>query len=91
MRSVHYSVAMSLDGYIASPDGGYEWIPEEPEIDWARFLGRFDTVLMGRCTWETVSAGGTDGMTRGDAKHRPLHDARPGRPPGRGDRERGRR
>lgn len=68
MRRVLYSVAMSLDGYIAGPDGGYDWIPEEPEIDWGRFLGRFDTVLMGRGTWEIVAseagAGPTAGMRR---------------------------
>ncbi len=47
-RLVWYSVAMSLDGFIAGPKGEYNWIPNEPEIDWAGFMGRFDTVLMGR-------------------------------------------
>jgi dihydrofolate reductase len=65
MRRVLYSVAMSLDGYIAGPDGGYDWIPEEPEIDWARFLSRFDTVLMGRGTWEVLEAEGGAGPTAG--------------------------
>ena len=65
MRRVLYSVAMSLDGYIAGPDGDYDWIPEEPEIDWNEFLGRFDTVLMGRGTWEVVASGEGDGPTSG--------------------------
>jgi dihydrofolate reductase len=51
-----YSVAMSLDGYIARPDGSYDWIPDEPTIDWAEFMGRFDTMLVGRKTWEVAPA-----------------------------------
>lgn len=65
MRRVLYSVAMSLDGYIAGPGGDFDWIPEEPEIDWARFLGRFDTVLMGRRTWEVLASEGGAGPTAG--------------------------
>jgi dihydrofolate reductase len=30
MRSVTYSMAVSLDGYIAGPDGRFDWsIPDE--------------------------------------------------------------
>lgn len=52
MRRVLYSVAASLDGYIAGPGGEFDWIPMDPAIDWAAFMGRFDTVLMGRRTFE---------------------------------------
>jgi dihydrofolate reductase len=48
MRRIRYSVAMSLDGFIAGPNGEFDWIPNEPEIDWPAFMARFDTVLMGR-------------------------------------------
>ena len=65
MRRVLYSVATSLDGYIAGPGGEYDWIPDEPDIDWAAFLGRFDTVLMGRGTWEVLAAGEGEGPTSG--------------------------
>jgi dihydrofolate reductase len=54
MRRVVYSVAASLDGYIAGTGGEFDWIPEEPEIDWAAFMGRFDTALMGRGTYEVM-------------------------------------
>ena len=42
-RKVRYGVAMSLDGYIAGPDGEYDWIAQDPEVDaslaeaWSRF------------------------------------------------------
>ena len=58
MRRVLYSVAMSLDGFIAGPKGEYDWIPMDPSIDWKGFMGRFDTVLMGRKTYEIASASG---------------------------------
>ncbi|MEJ2217612.1 MAG: dihydrofolate reductase family protein [Gemmatimonadota bacterium] len=54
LRRVIYSVAATLDGYIADPAGGVDWIPEEPTLDWAGFLDRFDTALMGRRTYEAA-------------------------------------
>jgi len=59
MRRVVYSVAASLDGYIARPGGGYDWIPEDPGMDWDAFMSRFDTVLMGRGTYEMAAAQGS--------------------------------
>jgi len=35
MRALRYSVAASLDGYIAGPNGEFDWIVEDPEIDFA--------------------------------------------------------
>jgi dihydrofolate reductase len=54
MRQVIFSAAMSLDGFIAGPRGEYDWIPNEPGIDWVEFLSRFDTVLMGRRSFEAT-------------------------------------
>ena len=58
MRKVRYSVAASLDGFIAGPGGEYDWIPEEPEIDFKAFLSQIDAIVMGRRTLETVQGGG---------------------------------
>jgi dihydrofolate reductase len=58
MRSIRYSVAMSLDGFIATPDGGYDWIPQDPAIDFSAFFETIDTILMGRRTFELVRSQG---------------------------------
>ena len=58
MRPVRYNVAASLDGFITDASGGYDWIPNDPTVDFAAIFARVDTVLMGRRTWETVQAGG---------------------------------
>ena len=63
MRRVRYSVAMSLDGYIAGPNGESDWIVMDPEIDFGAIMSAFDTVLLGRRTYEaTRQMGGGGGM-----------------------------
>ncbi|HEX9580287.1 MAG TPA: dihydrofolate reductase family protein [Gemmatimonadales bacterium] len=62
MRRVQYSVAMSLDGYIADPKGGYDWIVIDPEIDFDAMFKDFDTVLMGRKSYQAAVKPGGDGM-----------------------------
>jgi dihydrofolate reductase len=52
MRRLRYGVAMSLDGFIAGPNGEYDWIVPDPSIDFAAIWAQFDTVLMGRKTFE---------------------------------------
>jgi dihydrofolate reductase len=52
MRRVRYQVACSLDGYIAGPNGEYDWIVPDPDIDFEAMYAEFDTFLMGRRTYE---------------------------------------
>ncbi|MFM8320322.1 MAG: dihydrofolate reductase family protein [Chloroflexota bacterium] len=54
MRRIRYQVACSLDGYIADPDGKTGWIVDEPGIDFAGLFDQFDTLLMGRRTYEVL-------------------------------------
>lgn len=58
MRKLIYQVAMSLDGYIAGPHGEFDWIVPDPNIDFAALFGRFDTLLMGRKTYDLMRSGG---------------------------------
>lgn len=56
MRKIRYSVAMSLDGYIAGPNGEADWIVVDPEFNFAELWAQFDTLLMGRRTYEAAIA-----------------------------------
>lgn len=66
MRRVRYSVAMSLDGYIAGPGDEFDWIIMDPAIDFGAFFKTIDTVLMGRRTFEVTQ------------RHSPGSSAMPG-------------
>jgi len=54
MRKIRYGVAMSLDGYIAGPNGEADWIELDPEVDFAAIWAQFDALLMGRKTYEAA-------------------------------------
>ena len=54
MRRIRYSVAMTLDGYVAGPNGESDWITIDPEIDFAALTSSFDTMLLGRKTYEAA-------------------------------------
>ena len=58
MRRVRYQVACSLDGFIAGPHGDFGWITPEPSFDFEGLYAQFDTLLMGRRTYEIVCASG---------------------------------
>lgn len=62
MRTLRYSVASSLDGYIAGPNGEFDWIPIDPDIDFAAMYAGFGGLVMGRKSYEVFMAtGGSPG------------------------------
>jgi dihydrofolate reductase len=60
MRKVVYGGAMSLDGFIAGPNGEHDWIVMDPDLDFAEMTARYDTFLIGRKTYEAMRRMGSD-------------------------------
>lgn len=67
MRKVRYAVGVSLDGYIAAPDGSVDWLNRATakatgeDFGMGAFFRSIDTVLLGRKTYEhalTMGMGG---------------------------------
>jgi dihydrofolate reductase len=64
-RRVRYQVAVTLDGFIAGPNGEYDWIVMDPAVDFAALYKEFDTAVMGRKTYEVATAAGVDAAMPG--------------------------
>ncbi|MFE1755240.1 dihydrofolate reductase family protein [Streptomyces anandii] len=56
MRSVTYSMSVSLDGYIVGPDGGFDWSAPDEEVFrfWTDDVRRLGVHLLGRRLYETM-------------------------------------
>ncbi|MBW8703752.1 Dihydrofolate reductase [Streptomyces sp. MBT84] len=56
MRSVTYSMNVSLDGYIVGPDGGFDWTPPDEEVfrSWIDEIREVGVHLLGRRLYETM-------------------------------------
>jgi len=52
MRKVVYGVGISLDGYIARPDGSVDFLFMPKDYSMAAFFKRCDTAVLGRKTYE---------------------------------------
>ena len=61
MRKVKFSIANSLDNYIARKDGAIDWILEGDEAasEMTEFWKNIDAVVIGRKTYEPVLKSGT--------------------------------
>jgi dihydrofolate reductase len=64
-RRLRYQVAVSLDGFIAGPNGEYDWIVMDPSIDFGALFALFDTAVMGRKTYAMMTAQGGNGAMPG--------------------------
>ena len=58
MRQLRYSVAASLDGYIAGPKGEFDWIVVDPEIDFVEMYAGFSGLVMGRHSYDVFTSTG---------------------------------
>ena len=65
MRKVRFSVAMSVDGFLSGPKGESDWIVMDPDIDFRSLMKQFDTVLLGRRTYEAARSQGHPGACPG--------------------------
>jgi dihydrofolate reductase len=65
MRRLRYQVAVSLDGFIAGPNGEYDWLLSDSSIDFKALFKEFDTAVMGRKTYEEMKTQGGDGTLTG--------------------------
>ena len=56
MRSVTYSMNVSLDGYIVGPDGGFDWTAPDEDVFrfWIDHIRQVGVHLMGRRLYETM-------------------------------------
>ena len=64
-KRLRYQVAVSLDGFIAGPNGEYDWIVMDRAIDFGAMFKEFDTAVMGRKTYEVATAQGGQGAMPG--------------------------
>jgi dihydrofolate reductase len=58
VRRIRYVVATSVDGFIAGAKGEADWIIRDPEMDFRALFDEFDTVLLGRRTYEITQSPG---------------------------------
>jgi dihydrofolate reductase len=65
MKRLRYQVAVSLDGFIAGPNGEYDWLLSDSSIDFKALFKEFDTAVMGRKTYEEMKTQGGDGTLTG--------------------------
>lgn len=58
MTTFHCHIAVSLDGRIARPDGGIDWLEGHPPdaFGFDAFYAGVDAILMGRGTYDVVRA-----------------------------------
>ena len=60
MRKIILNLAVSLDGFIEGPLGEYDWCFVDEDYGMTEFLGRIDTLLMGRKSYQTLKDSGED-------------------------------
>ncbi|NOT41799.1 MAG: dihydrofolate reductase [Alphaproteobacteria bacterium] len=82
MPLIRVYIAQSLDGYIARPDGGIDWLRPFDDVDYgySAFTREIGTVVMGRASYELARSFGEwpyADMRSLVITSRPLDDAPP--------------
>jgi dihydrofolate reductase len=82
MPLIRVYIAQSLDGYIARPDGGIDWLRPFDDVDYgyAAFTREIGTVVMGRKSYDLARSFGDwpyQAMRSLVVTSRPLDDAPP--------------
>jgi hypothetical protein len=54
MPKIKLYIATSLDGFIAEPDGGVDWLFTDDDYGYTAFFGSVEALVMGRHTYEQV-------------------------------------
>ena len=58
MTTGHVYIAVSIDGFIARPDGGLDWLMKQPtageDYGYDAFMASVDGLIMGRASYEKV-------------------------------------
>lgn len=65
MARIRGYIAASLDGFIATPDGGLDWLTKYENVDlgeasYERFIAGIRTIVMGRGTYDFVAGAATE-------------------------------
>ena len=60
-------IAKSLDGFIATNDGGIDWLneipnPEQSDYGFRKFMSGIDAIVMGRNTFVSAKVKGAQGV-----------------------------
>ena len=74
MARVRFYVATSLDGFIADREGSVDWLaPYDARLyGYEKFVAEVGALIMGRRTYEMISAIGEDWPYRRQAGVRPF-------------------
>ena len=62
MRNVILNLAVTLDGYIAGPNGEYDWCLTDQDYGLSEFFKRIDSIFVGRKSYE-MSLGMEEGIS----------------------------
>ena len=70
MKKIKLYIAVSLDGYIARPDGGLDWLLKYPmptgtEYSYKDLMDSIDTIIMGNSTYQELIAMSVDWPYKG--------------------------